>query len=307
VIRGKAITMIGIAVLFGGASLVAADFWLKNQASAQSQPQPVAAAEPAVAFETIVVAQQPLRFGMSLDRDTLSEIPWPQASLPEGAFATVDEVLAAGERVVLSPIEANEPILLTKLSGPDGRAALSNLLSPGMQAVTIQTDEVAGVGGFVTPGDRVDILLTRDMGQRSEVEGAISGMPGGTVTAQVVVTGAKVLSVGQGADVRSTGPQIVASVTVEVNGEDARKLALARSIGSLSLSLRSVGAELTPSEGLTTISSFGTLASVKPGEASEEGGTFLGGLFEPKGPKYSTVVVTRGLETETYRVVSPEQ
>ena len=69
---------------------------------------------------------------------------------------------------MLSPIETNEPVLLTKLSGPNGRAALSNLLSPGMRAVTIKTDEIAGVGGFVTPGDRVDVVLTRDAGAIQE-------------------------------------------------------------------------------------------------------------------------------------------
>ena len=70
---------------------------------------------------------------------------------------------------MLSPIEVNEPVLLAKLSGANGRATLSNLLSPGMRAVTIKTDEIAGVGGFVTPGDRVDVVLTRDAGAIQEV------------------------------------------------------------------------------------------------------------------------------------------
>ena len=96
-------------------------------------------------------------------------------------FATVDALLAEGSRVVLSPMEANEPVLLAKLSGPNGRASLSNLLTPGMRAVTVKTDEIAGVGGFITPGDRVDIVLTRDAGAIDEVKKNADGAAGSTI------------------------------------------------------------------------------------------------------------------------------
>ena len=140
---------------------------------------------------------------------------------------------------MLSPIETSEPVLLAKLSGANGRATLSNLLSPGMRAVTIKTDEIAGVGGFVTPGDRVDIVLTRDAGAIEEVSGNAAGAAGSTITTEIVVENAKVLTVGQGADERQTSPQIVNSVTIEVTVDGAQKIALARNVGTLSLSLRS--------------------------------------------------------------------
>ncbi|TIO47516.1 MAG: Flp pilus assembly protein CpaB, partial [Mesorhizobium sp.] len=122
-------------------------FWVKSQARAQSEQKTASIVVPheaKVEFKTIVVANAPLRYGMQLDRSQLTEIPWPQDSLPQGAFPTVDKLLAEGSRVVLSPIEVNEPVLLAKLSGPNGRATLSNMLSPGMRAVTIRTDEIAG-------------------------------------------------------------------------------------------------------------------------------------------------------------------
>jgi hypothetical protein len=155
-VRGKAIMMIGIAMVVGAASIFAADLWIKSAASARvpdmSVKVPAPPAQPKVEFKTIVVAKTPLRFGMTLDRDQLSEIPWPQDSLPQGALATIDSLLAESSRVVLSPIEANEPVLLAKVSGPNGRATLSNLSSPGMRAVTVKTHEIAGVVGFITPG-----------------------------------------------------------------------------------------------------------------------------------------------------------
>ena len=188
--------MIGIAAVFGAVSIFAADLWLKSEASQRVETRTVeiqAPAEPKVQFKTIVVASEPLRFGMQLDRAQLTEMPWPQDALPQGASSTIDALFAEGTRVVLSPMEANEPVLLAKLSGPNGRASLSNLVTPGMRAVTIKTDEIAGVGGFITPGDRVDIVLTRDAGEIDEVKKNAEGAAGSTIATEIVVENAKVL------------------------------------------------------------------------------------------------------------------
>ncbi|MBX3531638.1 MAG: Flp pilus assembly protein CpaB [Rhizobiaceae bacterium] len=297
--------MIGIAGVFGAISIFAADMWLKSAAQARVEPVIVAAAvpmEPQVAFRTIVVAKEPLRFGTELTEAQLTEIPWAQDALPEGASEKVAALLSAGGRVVLSPIEANEPVLLAKLSGPNGRATLSNLLSPGMRAVTIRIDEIAGVGGFVTPGDRVDVVLTRDAGAIQEVEGNADGAAGSTIATEVVVQNAKVLSVGQDLNERSTAPQVAGSVTIEVTPEDAGKVALARNVGTLSLSLRSAGEAGWVAAGLTTLSSFsGSVgAGAEPAAAPKEEDRSIF-ASEPE-KKFKTVVVTRGLKPETYQV-----
>ena len=299
--------MIGIAAVFGAISIFAADFWVKSQAKAVSEQKVasiVAQQEPKVEFKTIVVANVPLRFGMQLDRPQLTEIPWPQDSLPQGAFPTIDRLLAEGSRVVLSPIEVNEPVLLTKLSGPNGRATLSNMLSPGMRAVTIRIDEIAGVGGFVTPVDRVDVVLTRDAGDIQEVAKNAQGASGSTVTSEIVVSDAKVLSVGQGADERKTEPQIANSVTLEVTNEGAQKVALARTVGTLSLSLRSAADASASSNGLTTISSFG--GSVAASAQASAASLVNAVAKEPEGPKFKTVIVSRGEKVEEYKVLSKQ-
>jgi pilus assembly protein CpaB len=300
--------MIGIAAVFGAISIFAADLWVKSAAEARIDPIEVSVPVPdvpKVEFKTIVVAAAPLRFGMELDRTQLSEIPWPQDNLPEGAFGSIDELFADGSRVVLSPMETSEPVLLAKLSGENGRATLSNLLSPGMRAVTVRTDEIAGVGGFVTPGDRVDIVLTRDAGAIQEVSDNAAGAAGSTITTEVVVENAKVLTVGQGADVRQTSPQVVNSVTVEVDAAGARKIALARNVGSLSLSLRSSNDASSAGDGVTTISSFGGSVAA---DAMDAAGGFFGKLTaEPEGPKFKTVIVTRGLQPHPYQVVTPQK
>lgn len=304
--KGKAITMIGIAAVIGAISVFAADLWVKSTANATPEvvievPAPEL---PRVEFQKIVVAAAPLRFGMELDGSLLTEMPWPRDSLPQGAFPSVEALLGEGSRVVLSPIETNEPILLAKLSGVNGRATLSNLLSSGMRAVTIKTDEIAGVGGFVTPGDRVDIVLTRDAGAIQEVSGNAAGAAGSTITTEVVVENAKVLTVGQGADERQTSPQVVNSVTLEVTVDGAQKIALARNIGTLSLSLRSSNDVSAGRDGITTISSFG--GSVAAGIAETAGSLVERVAAEPEGPKFKTIIVTRGLQAQPYQVVSPD-
>ncbi len=300
--------MIGIAAVFGAISIFAADLWVKSAENARIDPIEVSVPmpdAPRVEFKKIVVAAAPLRFGMAVDRSQLSEIPWPQDNLPAGAFGSIDELLAEGSRVVLSPIETSEPVLLAKLSGANGRASLSNLLSPGMRAVTIKTDEIAGVGGFITPGDRVDVVLTRDAGAIQEVSENAAGAAGSTITTEVVVENAKVLTVGQGADERQTSPQVVNSVTVEVSVEGAKKIALARNVGALSLSLRSAADVAATGDDITTISAFG--GSVAGGAADAANAVIEAMTAEPEGPKFKTVIVTRGMQPQTYQVVTPEK
>lgn len=297
--------MIGIAVVFGGLSILLADFWLKRQAEARVEPgADIVALAPPPPIATVVVADEPLRFGAALASARLKEIPWHQDALPQGAYRNLAEVSADGQRVVISPIEPNEPVLLAKLSGPDGRATLSNLLTPGMRAVTIRTDEVTGVGGFVAPGDRVDVMLTRDAGAVEEANGTASDAAGATIASEVVVENVRVLSVGQGADERQTGAQLASSITLEVTTEGARKVALARSIGTLSLSLRAISDDGEAGNGLTTISAFGGRAR----EAADDKETFLEALTrQNEQPAHRTVIVTRGLVPQSYTVVAPSQ
>lgn len=292
--------MIGIAAVFGAISIFAANVWIKSQAGARIETAADASAKPKVRFKSIVVARTPLRFGMKLERDNLAEIPWAENALPKGAFGTVDELVKDGSRVVLSPIDANEPVLLAELSGPDGRATLSNLLAPGMRAVTIKTDEIAGVGGFITPGDRVDVALTRDAGDIEEMKGNAQGASGSSIATEVVIEAAKVLSVGQAADERATQPNVANSVTLEVTPEGARKIALARAVGKLSLALRSARQAGSDGSGMTTISAFG--GSVAEKVAATAADVVSAIPHDNDEPEFTTVAVTRGVKTETYKV-----
>ena len=217
--------MIGFAVVFGLLAVFIAQVWLNNQASLRAKNVEPAKA---IASQTVVVAKQPLRFGTELTAAMLQEVPWPSDALPNGAFAKIHDIIAGGRRVVLAAIEANEPVLSLKITGPGQRATLSALVKPGMKAVTIRVNDVEGVGGFVLPGDHVDVVLTRQIDK-------------GSATTQVVLQNTRVLAVDQTADERAQKAAVAKSVTLEVDTVDAQKLWLSSPVGSLSLMLRKAG------------------------------------------------------------------
>lgn len=228
--RLSTIMMIGFAALFGVLAVFLAQGWLNSQAEMRARN--LDAQKKPMATQTMVVAAKPLRYGAELSAQLLREVPWPDMPLPEGAFARINDVLKDGKRIVLTAIEPNEAVLAVKITGAGQRATLSSLVGPGMKAVTIRVNDVDGVGGFVLPGDRVDVALTR---QYKEEDGSSAG------ATQVVLQDVRVLAVDQLADERISNPAVAKSVTLEVDTLGAQKLGLAGSVGSLSLLLRKAG------------------------------------------------------------------
>lgn len=223
--RKSTIVMIAFAVVFGLLAVFIAQAWLSNQA--EMRMKSLEAQKKPVVTNTIVVATQRLPFGTALESGMLREIAWPATAMPEGAAAKISEILT-GKRIVLSPIEANEPVLAVKITGPGQRATLSAIVGEGMKAVTVRVNDVEGVGGFVLPGDRVDVVLTRQVDK-------------GNATTEVVLQNARVLAVDQSADERSSKAAVAKAVTLEVDTVGAQKIWLAASVGSLSLLLRKAG------------------------------------------------------------------
>ncbi len=266
--RASTFVMIGFAVLFGLLAVFIAQSWLNNQADARMKS--LEAQNKPLTTRTIVVASKPLRFGTELTAALLQEIPWSQDAVPTGAFTSVSQLLAGGKRVVLSPIEQNEPVLALKVTGAGQRATLSSLVQDGMKAITIRVNDVDGVGGFVLPGDRVDVVLTRQVDKNQ----------GST---EIVLQNARVLAVDQSADERADKPAIAKAVTLEVATAAAQKLWLASSVGSLSLLLRKAGETTAESTRRVTLSD-------------------LDGTSDSQDSDTKRIVVTRGTAKQEYSV-----
>ena len=268
--RASTIVMIGFAVVFGLLAVFIAQVWLNNQASMQAKNYE--ANKKPMATRTSVVAKQPLRFGTELNASMLQEVPWPEGSVPVGGFATINEVISGGSRVVLAAIEANEPVLALKITGAGQRATLSALVKPGMKAVTIRVNDVEGVGGFVQPGDHVDVVLTRQIEK-------------GSATTEVVLQNTRVLAIDQTADERAFKASVAKSVTLEVDTVEAQKVWLASSVGSLSLLLRKAGETAEVKTRKITLKDL---------SANENTGDDKGAM--------STVVITRASSRQEYSV-----
>ncbi len=237
--RTSTIVMIAFAVVFGLLAVFLANAWLNNRAD-EARRTLEASRKTAPPTHTIVVARRPLRFGDVLGALSLREMAWPEDALPAGAFGKVSE-LTRTKRIVLTPIQVNEAILASKITGPGQRATLSALLHEGMKAVTVRVNDVEGVAGFVQPGDHVDVVLTRPGERKTSIN-------------DVIVQNVCVLAVDQLADPTSDKPVVVKAVTLEVDETAGQKLALASSVGTMSLLLRKAGeiAEDAPRQLTTT-------------------------------------------------------
>jgi pilus assembly protein CpaB len=274
-VRKSTIVMIAFAVVFGLLAVFIAQTWLNNQTEARMRS--LEANKKQVATRTIVVASKPLRFGSDLSGGGgLREVAWPSEAIPAGAFSTIAELGKDGKRVVLSPIEANEPVLGWKITGPGQRATLSAMIREGLRAFTVRVNDVDGVAGFVLPGDYVDVALTRQSDKTA-------------ATTDVILQNARVLAIDQVADERLEKPSVAKAVTLEVDTTGAQKLSLAASIGSLSLMLRKAGEANSEFTRRISVTDLGTASTPTAKET-------------PRDTSVTTVSVTRASNKQDYSV-----
>jgi pilus assembly protein CpaB len=263
--------MIAVAAVFGLLAVFVAQSWLNSQAEARLKSMEAQKTKP-TATSTLVVASKALRFGNELSESSLREMPWPVDAIPQGGFRSIQEMLGQGKRVVLTAIEANEPVLASKITGQGQRATLSAMLGDGRKAATIRVNDIDGVAGFVLPGDRVDVMLSRQIDKGNAIN-------------DVVLKNVKVLAIDQLADERSDKPSVAKAVTLDVDIAGAQKLALASQIGTLALALRKAGDAQPTASRLITISDLG----ISKSDDDDSG-------------KFATISITRAANKQMYSV-----
>jgi pilus assembly protein CpaB len=223
--RGRNLLIVGAAVFIGLLAVFLANAYFSGVEQRETQ---VAEQQ---RLARIVVSTQELAFGQPLTNTNLRLMNWPASSVPTGAFTSIEDATRGG-RVALRPIVSGEPVLASKVSGTDGRATLAANLPPNMRAVAIPVGDVAGVGGFVRPGDVVDVLLTRQIpGEGSQTSDKMT---------TVVLENVMVLGTDQVLDENATEPKVGKTATLQTDLFGAQKLALATQVGTLSLALRNV-------------------------------------------------------------------
>jgi len=172
----------------------------------------------------VIVAANDLQVGARVEEHDIKVIKIPQDDLPPGAPRRKSDVLGHG---VIIPIARGEFILPNRLAGENAGSGLPSLIPPGMRAVSVRVNEVVSVAGFVTPGTRVDVLLTGTPGT------------GGEQQTTTVLQNVAVLASGHTLERTSTGEaQNTAVITLLVSPDDAQRLTLASSEGHIQLALR---------------------------------------------------------------------
>jgi pilus assembly protein CpaB len=209
----KAIAMLVFSVIIGLIATVVASGWLAQQGRAASNK--------------VVVAAVDIDLGSRLNPQMLKTIDWPSGSLPNGA---ITDIQMLQDRVVKTSVMRGEPVLEARLAPLGSTGGLSAVIPEGKRAITVRVNDVVGVAGFALPGNYVDIVVN------TQVDTETAGHD--KQISKIVLKHILVLAVAQEANRDETKPKVVNAVTLEVTPEQAEKLDLARSVGTLSLVLR---------------------------------------------------------------------
>ncbi len=207
------------------------------------EPAPAASAKPPEPTgPQVLVATRGLPVGTIITADAFRYQPWPKELVEAAYFMKPDGGDEAGTKellgtVVRNPITAGQPLTKGSLVFPGDRGFLAAALGPGMRAVTVPVSALTGVAGFVFPGDRVDMVLTQNV--------AGQGTGDTLKVSETIIRNLRVLATDQRSQAAKDeqGNTIVSEyklVTLEVTPRLAEKIAVAQTIGTLSLSLRSL-------------------------------------------------------------------
>ena len=262
-----------------------------------------AAAVPTRPMAKVLVAAKDLQPGQRLTEADLAWKDWPvdevnpafitdgstplpaaeaaaadaDAARPAGAVASVtraaNDLATGGAKadyvgsVVREPILAGEPIVSRKIVRAGDSGYMAAYLEPGMRAMAIRVTVETAAGGFILPGDRVDVLLTREttLSNIGSQEGDRSKFTSSTVMQNV-----KVLAIDQSTRAGDDEQAVVgATATLELGPRDAEALALAKSEGELSLVLRSYADTGGPSGRVAPVARQSSAVRIYRGGAPE--------------------------------------
>ena len=198
-----------LALVLGLAAATYAATWLQKQSASNTLQ--------------VIVAQRDLQMGTRLQPDMLQTLAWPKAAAIQDPLTTLDQAVG---RVIHMPVLRGEPLLQSKLAAEGEKGGLSSVLAPGQRAVTVKVNEIVGVAGFALPGNFVDVMVNTPDSQEQPVS-------------KIVIERIQVLAVAQDVSTNENKPRVVNAVTLQVSPQQAEQIDLARSVGTLSLVLRS--------------------------------------------------------------------
>jgi pilus assembly protein CpaB len=257
--------LIAIVLAFG-AVLVAAQ-WINRQSSSNTQK--------------VAVALVDIPLGSRINAEMVRLVDWPANAMPPGAF---NDAKLLDTRVTRTSIQRGEPLMEAKLAPPGTQGGLSAVVAEGKRAMTVRVNDVVGVAGFALPGNFVDILVN------TQEEGVRNNSSKDASISKIVLERILVLAIAQEAGRDDTKPKVVNAVTLEVNPEQAEKLDLARSVGTLSLVLRN---QIDPKPVLTTGATKTSLLGKAPPASEVKPVAVTAAVRPPRVPAPNRVAAVR--------------
>jgi len=226
----RKLILIVVALLLAAGTAFVARSMLAGGAAPEAAALPVASQGPKV-----LVAQRALQTGTIITADAVNFQAWPKELVKDAYFidgeADMSKLLGT---VVRFPIPAGQPLTQGALVAPGDRGFLAAALGPGMRAITLPVSAKTGVGGFVFPGDRVDLVLTQSVKS--------GGGNGDLNASETILRNLRVLATDQSTETETVEGKTVVkafrTVTLEVTPRIAEKISVAEMIGEISLTLR---------------------------------------------------------------------
>ena len=212
-LRGRPYLLLGLAGVFGLGAALLATSWLENRVAGSDGP---------LHTRPVVVATRAIPFGERIGEADLKLADWPADSVPAGAFDSIAEVSG---RFANQKLVAGEALLQERVTDAASGSSLSMQIEANKRAMSVRVNDVIGVGGFLLPGNRVDVLATRMTQDRRAVT-------------RTLLQNLKVLAVDQTAQADKDKPVVVRAVTLEMDPAEAEQLVGATEEGTVQLALR---------------------------------------------------------------------
>ncbi len=236
-----------IILLVAAVAAIAAAVVVRSVVATSSAARPAAPTAPATVTEIVETPQTPVlvmvrdvKVGELLRPDDFEWKDWPDTTLNPNYYTqdispTAIEDLTGS--VVRTAMVEQEPLLPQKIVRKGETGYMAALLTPGLRAVSVEISTDKASGGFILPGDRVDVMVTYQIEMTDPVTGAVDTRPNTTI----ILENVRILAIDQQFRSEEGGQYAIGSTaTVELKPEMARLLVMAERIGEVSLALRSL-------------------------------------------------------------------
>lgn len=210
--NSRTLMLISLSIVLGLGAAWMANNWLSARLNTTADSN----------MENVVVAAVEIPFGQMIEAQHVRLVSMPKGTTPGDAFDTVEKVTG---RIATFTLLQGDILRSARLAEHLGGSTLASLIEPNKRAISVRVDDVVGVGGFLLPGNRVDVLVAKKEGN-SDAE------------AKTILYDLRVLAVDQIASTDKTQPVVVRAVTLEMTSEETEKLVKGQTEGKLQLALR---------------------------------------------------------------------